>query len=334
VVACAEMLKRFFRVLCLIALPAGCAPTAYSNGQPTADPTRQKAAADRASCRGELRQLQLSGASQVIVAQKFGQCNDIVANDLKGDSERQLRQQSGIAADTLQTDMAAMDNLKNGRVEEAIALYKQIDANGPAIINEVRERAPPGSRASMQNSPAANILIINMDALLLELAKAQRMVGQYYEDEGQDSIAASWYQKANATMAVYGGKDMMASDLLGFMYAWGRGVPQDRDHAMTLFGGADPTFLGGKGNKENAFAYLLRTNNLPRRLKDVTPELVSKVQDTEIAGRLMGIAIMMAAFSGNGHSSGYTPRQNDGLACALAGPRNWGVIYSLGGSCF
>ena len=64
----------------------------------------------------------------------------------------------------------------------------------------------------------------------------------------------------------------MASDLLGFMYAWGRGVPQDRDHAMTLFGGADPTFLGGKGNKENAFAYLLRTNNLPSAASKTLPQ--------------------------------------------------------------
>lgn len=319
---CLPLLTACCAVACTImgCTQAGQNATASSG---STDPSywRQKAVNDRAICRANVRQMQLSGAPGDAVARAVQDCNDVVNSDLSHGNGNTLSDK------ILQMDKEALADLRSGRVEEGIGLFKQIDANGPEIIANVEQMAPRGAVVSMQNSPAQNMRMLEAGGSLRELARAQRIIGTYYEDKGQDAVAASWYEKANATMATQGGKDILASDLLGFMYAYGRGVPK---RAMALFGGSDAGFMGLQGKKETALAWLRRAGNLPRRMQDATPAYIDKVADEQAKVALgMVVAILM--------SSGPMPHGNgSGWGCAftMPGPSNNVHIGLTGDSCW
>jgi hypothetical protein len=81
-------------------------------------------------------------------------------------------------------------------------------------------------------------------------------------------------------MSLRGGRDQRASVLLGFLYAFGKGVPKDRAKAVELFGGRAGGGFANRGATESSYAYLLDYDRLPERIEDVTPEyLVRTEQD-------------------------------------------------------
>lgn len=284
---------------------------------------QQVAAVDRAACRDEIRRLQAAGATPLAaVREGMARCNPNAGKTPDPD----LARQSPVVKDTIETNRSALAAMKEGRYAAAAALYEHIDANGPAILAEMQQKdlrnrvfTPPTSwrdSADRQLLGLAGIILVT----------AQKSVGIYYEAKGQDSTAATWYRKANSTA---GGHDPVASVRLGFMYAWGRGVQQDREQAMALFGGASPGFMGLQGKKETTWAWLLRSNALPRRPEDVTQEYIDKVRDPQIAGALgIIVAILAAPMPASGGGGG--------MAClsTMPGPSNNAVTALSGHSCW
>lgn len=88
-------------------------------------------------------------------------------------------------------------------------------------------------------------------------------------------------------MKIRGGVEMIAAVRLGFLYAYGRGVPLDRAKARQLFA----------WREGSAFAYLLDRDRLPQSYEDVTPQFIQTVKDQEIASKLAAFALLAAANS-------------------------------------
>jgi len=343
------MLKRL--VIALSAALISCTPgpgpmsgdpnPATGPGSDQVNYWRQKAAADRAACRNAMMQARRAGVSPVVAGQQFIACNQTVAEDARHASELDIQRTSPIAADTLKIDTAARAATRQGRTDEALALYRQIDANGPAIIAEVRKQTPNGISVTRQNSLPDNLHRMDMLALLQELATAQRMIGLSYEHAGNNRIAADWYEKANSTMATLGGRDGVASIRLGFMYAWGRGVPQNRERALQLFGGEGTTtfwsgLLGGQQKGESELAYLLRKNELPRRPEEVTPEYINAVMERDVSAHLEALNELMEMVNSDKGENGFRshPAPDWGCIGTFGGSSaSFGAVDALGGRC-
>lgn len=313
-------------VLCVML--AGCAQTVVSGdpnpavgpGSDQVNAWRHQAAIDRAACRNAMVQARRSGVPTAAANQQFLDCNRKVAADATRANDLDRQRTSPVSAETLKLDIAARQATQQGQTAEALAIYRQIDANGPAIIAEVQRLTPNGIRVSMSNTPADNLRRMDMMALLQELATAQRLIGLSYEHAGDDRSAAAWYEKANSTMATEGGRDGVASVRLGFMYASGRGVPEDRARALELFGGSGTTtfwngLLGGQQKGESELAYLLRMNELPRHPEEVTADYVAKVQERDMGAHLEALDQFMDLVNANGESEGIRSRPSPGMGC-------------------
>lgn len=339
---------RFRRLspLGVLAAMASCAPApaqveqTASSGNVAA--LHQQAMVVRRACFQEMRQMQLSGVARTDIERKRQECSAREAAIMRPYAEQHLVQELSIAAETLHLDAAAQAAAKAGNDEEALRLFKAIDANAPAIKAEVAQKAPPGVTVSMSASPAQNSLTMDMDALLGELAAAQRKIGQYYEYMGQYSTAASWYEKANASMHVRGGRDMAASVHLGFLYAFGRGVPRDRAKAMELFGGRSEGLFAETGATESAYAYLLDYNRLPEHVEDVTPGYIKSVETDLLANHAMNsndiamLAFGLLLISGGGRESAGSNAFHHGPSsseCAAIKFMGGGPLVSGGAGC-
>lgn len=312
----------------LCVMLAGCAQTTVSTdpnpavgpGSDQVNDWRHQAALDRAACRSAMMQARSTGVSTVAANQQFIECNRKVAADATRANDLDRQRTSPVSAETLRIDIAARQATRQGQTAQALTLYRQIDANGPAIIAEVQRLAPNGTGVSMSNTPADNLRRMDMMALLQELATAQRLIGLSYEHAHDDRTAAAWYEKANSTMATEGGRDGVASVRLGFMYAWGRGVPEDRARALESFGGSGTTtfwngLLGGQQKGESELAYLLRMNELPRHPEEVTADYVAKIQERDMGAHLEALDEFMDLVNANEEREGVRSRPSPGMGC-------------------
>src|SRR5262245_37275172 len=107
------------------------AAMAVSASTALADPQVEKARrAESMACNQEMRALAASGASRQAVMQKMDECRARMNAPAQAESDERYRKQSPIAFDTLQKNRSARSALQEGRVQDAMALYRQIDANG------------------------------------------------------------------------------------------------------------------------------------------------------------------------------------------------------------
>lgn len=286
-------------------VPAG-GPASFSRQPSQQDnDVRARFRAEQRACNAEMRQMMANGASRQEVFAKQTECIKRTTAVNQQPGIERLSQASPVAGETLRLDLAARKALEGGRDEEAMAIYKRIDANGPAIIQEAVRLAPPGAEVGRENSQATNSNIMDMDGMLGELARAQRLIGESYENSGRDALAPPWYEKANATLAVRGGHDPRASTLLGFMYAHGRGVPKDSDRATAYFNEAESEFLPARGSHSNPLVYLLQSGRLPQHRWEVTTAMANEAQEQEAMNKLLGFLLTSAILSG-----GRTSQQN------------------------
>jgi hypothetical protein len=145
--------------------------------------------------------------------------------------------------------VAAIKAAKSGNYNEAMQLYKNIDAQG---------LAPALSLPA--NYPWRENIIFKQAS---DLAAARAGIGYFYEKGlgvPQDfSQAAKWYNKSYhdnycGTTAVSPG----AALNLGRLYAYGRGVPLDKSKAKAIWEGAGI----------NSLARLLDGNGLPKTMEE------------------------------------------------------------------
>jgi hypothetical protein len=289
------MLKKIV-ILASVVL-AGCTNPGAVSGDPTpavgpgsdaVNYWRQKAATDRAACRSAMMQARSSGVSPIVAGQQFTECNKKVNDDASQAATLDRQRTSPIADQILQLDVAARTATQRGRTDDAIGYYRQIDANGPAIIAEVQRLAPGGLSVSYQNSLSDNLHRMDTQTLLQELATAQRMIGLSYEHA-----------------------------------AWGRGVPQDRARALELLGGSgQPTFwnglLGGEQKGESDLAYLLRMNEIPRHPEEVNAAYISKIRERDMGAHLEALETLMETVNANQERAGVRSRPSPGFGCVGA----------------
>jgi tetratricopeptide (TPR) repeat protein len=281
-----------------------------SGGQTAASDTDSKTAhriavhqqqrAIQEDCRARRRAAIQNGATADQVSELNRACIgqvDALSAQLARD---ELSQDQSIYGDTTRLMVAGRDLEKSGDEQGAFRTYQTVEANAAAIEAEV-------SRANASNAPLPaqsqqdRMRRMDADALLSQLGIAETKIGVYYERRGDYTQAAAYYRKAIATRSL---GSLMATKRLAFLYAYGRGVPRDRDMTRRLF-----IAFGG----ENGFSYLLDHDRLPDRIEDVTQNYVEKVKDEEARKSLFAFLILMAAFSagGGGGQQHATPHQTN-----------------------
>jgi TPR repeat protein len=279
---------RSVRLAATLAICVGwCAPV-HSQA-----PDQQSRQAIIKGCIEQMKQAQLAGAPPAQILQMRQECMTRAAATLEPQREQMVSAMPGVAGETTRAFLAAHRAETAGNQQEAFRLYWSIDANAAAIEAEVSRLA--GATVSPRNTLATNQEIVNNDGLGSALITAQRKIGEYYERGGDYRTAASYYQKALNTARTQNGTDTVASVRLGFLYAYGRGVPQDRARAMELFGG---TRGGGtlRSKTETGFAYLLDHNQLPNRPEDVNPQRLAAIEDQEIKQKLFSWLLVAGLF--------------------------------------
>src|SRR5262249_31893662 len=130
------------------------------------------------------------------------------------------------------------------RDAEAFRLYQAIDAESDAILAEVAQLPPDRMSIHYNDLP-----MVRLSTLPGNLVMAQKKIGYFYElglgGVPQDyATAARWYEKALKTSSLEEIRGYLRptpySERLGFLYANGLGVPQDRGRARDIFKSMGP----------------------------------------------------------------------------------------------
>jgi hypothetical protein len=127
---------------------AGCQAAARPEPQANVAALRDQMRAARQACAEESRQMQASGASPQAIRQRMMSCVGQTTAIMRPYAEQHLAQESNVAVETLHLDEAAQNAAREGRYEDAVAFYRRIDANAPAIKAEVTRKAPAGAVVS------------------------------------------------------------------------------------------------------------------------------------------------------------------------------------------
>jgi hypothetical protein len=154
---------------------------------------------------------------------------------------------------------AAFAAEKAGNYTEAMRVWRKIDAEPEVDV------AYPGGKGNVQlgGFTSAGLYVDG-------LAEARYKIAYYYEFglglNRNYTEAAAWYQKAVSTTDLNGNGTLFgtwATKRLGFLYAYGLGVSQDRAKARQLWAGLPEGVDNGK-----AYVRLLDNNALPQNMDD------------------------------------------------------------------
>ncbi len=162
---------------------------------------------------------------------------------------------------------------------EAMRLWRKIDAEGDTALSNLPPTRPGRGADGWYHRGSLAIAESHLD----NLSVAREKIGEYCEKGlgvRQDySEAASWYLKAINTRAFGSGK---AKENLGFLYAYGLGVPRDRAKARALW--------VERGPSEEILVRLLDNDMLPKNRADwddfdVKAAIAKKEQEEQAAAR-------------------------------------------------
>jgi hypothetical protein len=211
-------------------------------------------------------------------------------------------------------NVLAMTEWRAGRREEAVALYRQMDARSQEIIAGYTSAVSARAAGSNTSPIGGHPTLIDLHGMITGLGIAQRIIGLNYELAGNYSQAAAYYQKALDTMAVLTGVEVIAAKRLGFLYASGRGVPTNKAMAMALLSRVPPeTYPEG-----NVYVELPKRGLLPRSPEDITPELLAEL-DRRLAQETQAMAQHYLQLYRQAHPYG-TPRwQPTSLGICIGG---------------
>lgn len=239
--------------------------------QSSSEAAHQADMANRRACIAEMRQMNAAGVDADAIAAKRQACVDASIRITEPYRQSQLAAVPGIYGQTLRQMDAARTAEQAGNYEEALRNYRAIDANAPAIEAEVSRMASVGSTVSQANSPAANMQIMNYQALQHGVAIAQRKIGESYEAAKNYPEAAAYYQKALDTMGYPRGVELIAIERLAFLYANGLGVPKDDAKARQMF---------GLDNRYPTEVDLMDKGRLPKSPEEV-PAVVGRIEEEQ-----------------------------------------------------
>ena len=170
-------------------------------------------------CRADLRQKQSTHASLSTLIEKRDECNQIAVGDRRSHPDPTVARQPSIVQDTLQFDQNASIALREGRPSDAVVAYKHIHDNSALITSYVLQNTGAEQSVDIRSSPSEIERVQYANLIGIDLIKAERSIGIYYEAMGQDAEAATWYENANSLRGATGGLDGISSVRLGFMYA-------------------------------------------------------------------------------------------------------------------
>ncbi len=174
-----------------------------------------------------------------------------------------------ISAATFRAEQAALDAEKAGNEQEALRLYKTIDANSSIIVAEAARLSPPGANTVERiraRSIQENAKVRQGESLKDALKHAKTIIAMSDERDGRYAEASTYYQQVLDLEGAPDGDGLAVGERLAFLYANGRGVQKDQAKARRLLSVRD-------SQRNRTDLALLDRNKLPLSPEDVPDEL-------------------------------------------------------------